>query len=253
LAIGAYFFACRSCEYLKVPAAEKKKTVILCLKDIRFSKSGLELEHTDPHLEHADSISLTFTNQKNGVKDDQVTHQRTGDTLFCPVRTFAKIVKRIRGYAGSSDNTPISAVWRHGKIDHVTAKEMTLALRNTVEAYGKTKLGINRGDIRTHSLRSGSAMAMYLGECPVYVIMMIGRWSSDAFLKQVEQFSHGVSSKMLHFQFHRHVPDGVTEASLHRPALDGTKHDHARRIHPGKAGTRKNITGRMAQLARGTP
>ena len=34
-------------------------------------------------------------------------------------------------------------------------------------------------------------MAMYLGDCPVYSIMMIGRWSSDAFLryirKQVEQ------------------------------------------------------------------
>ena len=50
LAIGAYFFACRSCKYLEVPAAEKKKTVIVHLKDIRFSKSGLELEHTDPHL-----------------------------------------------------------------------------------------------------------------------------------------------------------------------------------------------------------
>ncbi len=54
-------------------------------------------------------------------------------------------------------------------------------------------------------------MAMYLGQCPVYVIMMIGRWSSDAFLvyirKQVEQFSNGISSKMLRFQFHRHIQD----------------------------------------------
>ena len=37
-------------------------------------------------------------------------------------------------------------------------------------------------------------MDVFLGECPVYTIMLIGRWSSDAFLryirKQVEQFSH---------------------------------------------------------------
>jgi hypothetical protein len=153
LAIGAYLFACRSCEYLKVPATEKKKTVILHLKDIRFSKIGFELKHTDPHLELVDSISLNFTNQKNRVKDDLVTHQRPVDTLFCPVRTFAKIVRCIRNYVGSSDKIPISAVWRHGKIDHVTSKEMTIALRNAVEAYGQTKMGINKEDIGAHSLR----------------------------------------------------------------------------------------------------
>eukprot|EP00957_Ditylum_brightwellii_P045347 3437538-Ditylum_brightwellii.AAC.1 len=28
-------------------------------------------------------------------------------------------------------------------------------------------------------------MAMYLGECPVNSIMMIGRWSSNAFLRHI--------------------------------------------------------------------
>jgi hypothetical protein len=44
-------------------------------------------------------------------------------------------------------------------------------------------------------------MAMYLAGVPVYTIMLLGRWSSDAFLryirKQVKEFSAGVSSKML--------------------------------------------------------
>jgi len=98
---------------------------------------------------------------------------------------------------------------------------MTIALRNAVEAYGQTKLGIRKEEIGTHSLRSGAAMALYLGECPVYVIMMIGRWSSDAFLsyirKQVEQFSHKVSSKMLRFQFHRHIPDREIRKAMKSP------------------------------------
>jgi hypothetical protein len=88
---------------------------------------------------------------------------------------------------------------------------MVTALCNAVEAYGQIKLGIRKEEIGTHSLRWGAAMAMYLGECPVYVIMMIVQWSSNAFLryirKQVEQFSRNVSSKMLHYQFHQHVPD----------------------------------------------
>ncbi|KAL7526419.1 hypothetical protein ACHAXR_001475 [Thalassiosira sp. AJA248-18] len=52
-------------------------------------------------------------------------------------------------------------------------------------------------------------MAIYLGECPVFTITMIGRWSSDVFLryirKQAEQFSHNVTRKMIKFQFYRHV------------------------------------------------
>ncbi len=44
-------------------------------------------------------------------------------------------------------------------------------------------------------------MAMYLASVPAFTIMFIGRWSSDAFLRyirrQVQEFSAGVSSKML--------------------------------------------------------
>ena len=88
---------------------------------------------------------------------------------------------------------------------------MVEALRVAVGAIGEEKLGILMKEVGTHSIRSGAAMAMYLGECPVYTIMMIGRWSSDAFLryirKQIEQFSHNVSCKMLKFETHRHILD----------------------------------------------
>jgi hypothetical protein len=54
-------------------------------------------------------------------------------------------------------------------------------------------------------------MVMYLASAPVYTIMLIGRWSSDAFLcyirKQVEQFSKQVAKQMLTFQPFRTTPD----------------------------------------------
>jgi hypothetical protein len=41
--------------------------------------------------------------------------------------------------------------------------------------------------------------------------MLIGRWSSDAFLhyihKQVKQFSQNVAKRMLNFCSFRHIPD----------------------------------------------
>jgi hypothetical protein len=44
-------------------------------------------------------------------------------------------------------------------------------------------------------------MAIYLASVPVYTIMLLGRWSSDAFLRyirhQVKEFSKGVSQKMI--------------------------------------------------------
>ncbi len=53
-------------------------------------------------------------------------------------------------------------------------------------------------------------MAMYLGGIPVYAIQLIGRWKSDSFMKylwkQIEQFTLGISSKMLTMQVFWHVP-----------------------------------------------
>jgi hypothetical protein len=56
LAIVGFFFAMRSCEYLKVPQAEQHRTVILRLRNIRFFKDGIELGHDSPFLEYADCV-----------------------------------------------------------------------------------------------------------------------------------------------------------------------------------------------------
>ena len=62
-----------------------------------------------------------------------------------------------------------------------------------------------------HSLRvTGAQQFAGLG-MDIILIMLIGRWSSDAFLryirKQVEQFSRNVSKNMLTFRSFNHIPD----------------------------------------------
>ena len=87
---------------------------------------------------------------------------------------------------------------------------MKNAIRAAASVLGESTLGFKISEIGTHSIRSGAAMAMYLDDVPVYTIMLIGRWSSDAFLryirKQVEQFSHNVSRRMIKNQHFTHVP-----------------------------------------------
>jgi hypothetical protein len=99
----------------------------------------------------------------------------------------------------------------NGETLQVTSEQVTNALHNAIGAIGQDALGILNDEIGTHSIRLGLAMAMYLGKCSVYTIMLIGRWSSDAFLqyicKQVMEFSNNVSRKMLNYQNCRHVPN----------------------------------------------
>ena len=236
----------RSCEYLKVPQAEKRRTDVLRLRNIRFFRNGREMTHNNPWLEYADCVSVTFEWQKKDERMDTVTQMASRDLILCGVRQWAAVVKRIRSYPGATEDTPVSAVWRNGKMEHITSKEMTLALRAAVLSIGEDILGIKAEEVGTHSIRSGAAMSMYLGECPVYTIMMIGRWSSDAFLlyirKQVEQFSHNVSIRMLRFESFRHIPDRAPQIS---------RLDPRQRNHPDNAETRRNIGGnssRQAQL-----
>jgi hypothetical protein len=91
----------------------------------------------------------------------------------------------------------------------MTGEMITDLCRDRVVAIGKTKLGIHRSEIGTRSIRSGAAMAMYLTGVPVFSIMLIGRWSSTAFLKyiqkQVQEFSQGISSEMIEVQSFKHV------------------------------------------------
>jgi hypothetical protein len=72
-------------------------------------------------------------------------------------------------------------------------------------------------------------MAMYLASVPAFTIMLIGRWSSDAFLRyirrQVQEFSAGVSSKMLlmdeFFTVSGITPEDPASAATSTTALAG--------------------------------
>ena len=168
-----------------VPQEERRRTNILRLSCLRFFKEGRELQHSDPYLEYADYISITFEWKNKYDRNDTVTQLALEHIIICPVRQWVALVKRIRKYPGSTGNTPVLAVWKNHKIEHVTSTEMVAAMRDAVHAIGENKLGFKAEQVGTNSQRSGAAMSMYLGECPVYKIMMIRRWSSDAFLRYI--------------------------------------------------------------------
>jgi hypothetical protein len=214
LAAAAHFWAMRSCEYSKVSRAEKRQTKQLCLRNIVFIKDGNTLEHTLTRLNPADCVSITFERQKNERKYETVMQWRTSDPIMCPVKLWASIISRILSFKGANQNSPVSLAQHNNKTISITSEMVANLLKDGVVAIGETKLGIHRSEVGTHSIRSGAAMAMYLAGVPIFSIMLIGRWSSLAFLKyirkQVQEFSFGISSKMIEVQTFKHINNPLT-------------------------------------------
>jgi hypothetical protein len=131
------------------------------------------LDHNHRELEFVDCIALTFEQQKKDKKMDTVSLMASQDACLCLLRAATAIVRRIRKYLGSSQDSPISTVTVNRHLKQVTLTHMINALRDAVRAIGEVKLGIKTEDVGTHLIRLGMAMAMYLGECPVFMIMLI--------------------------------------------------------------------------------
>jgi hypothetical protein len=97
-----------------------------------------------------------------------------------------------------------------GKFSNLSSKSALNMLRDYI-ATVDSDLNLKASEVGLHSLRSSTAMAMYLNKVPVYTIMLLGRWSSDAFLryirKQVQEFSNDVSTRMTRQGTYHHVAE----------------------------------------------
>jgi hypothetical protein len=94
-------------------------------------------------------------------------------------------------------------------------------LRAFIKTHGHAR-GLSEKDVGLHSLRSSAAMAMYMNAIPVYTIMLLGQWSSDAFLlyirKTVIEFSNDVSKRMINNRVYHHVmPTDREDPGTHNP------------------------------------
>ena len=138
-------------------------------------QKGWLVDHNNPSLKYSNCINITFEMQKKDEKNNTTAHMASGDVTLCPVQAAVTIVRRIRSYSGVNDDTPISAIWKYDCINHITSKQITNALQDTVWAMEEDSPHIATHEIGTHSIRLGAAMVMFLGGCPVFLVMMIGR------------------------------------------------------------------------------
>jgi hypothetical protein len=220
LLVLAFFFALRSCEYLTVTGP--RKTKLLRVRDIRFFLNKADITHNLASLHRADIVCVTFQDQKNGEKSETITMSCTNDPIACPVIQAATIVNRVLTIPGATPDSSINT-YRSGNITFQLSSATALTrLRKKADEIGPEILGHDPDDIGLHSARSAAAMAMILAGTPTYMVMLIGRWKSDAFLayirKQVAEFSNQVSSNMIRIMTFFHPP---TTALVSRTTIAG--------------------------------
>jgi hypothetical protein len=188
-----------SCEYLKVSGSRRTQPIRQC--DIVFrDHKGKIIDHSSTKLHKAKSVSITYRFQKKDLRDDTITQSRSGHPIFCLVQACAALVRQMI----ADGNKPTDPIYKfrkdNGVMEDLHSKTALLMLRNFMKECGD-EFNIKAEEVGLHSMRSASAMAMYLNGIPVYTIMLLGRWSSDAFLryirKQVTEFSRNVSRKMI--------------------------------------------------------
>ncbi len=114
--------------------------------------SHKEIPHTSPKLSSAFRVTVTFENQKNGLKMDRRTHERTGDPVMCPVLRLASLIKRIlRADGRAGPDTPVSTIWVAEERDIVTSDELRHQLRSACTRRGDRNLWI-RSDRHRHQI-----------------------------------------------------------------------------------------------------
>jgi len=182
LFIGAFFLAMRSCESLQVSG--QRKTKILALHNIIFFLGNRVISHGSPppSLHKANSVAIIFNFQKKDTKNDIITHHKTDNKLLCPEKIWAKIVRQIHNYKSSNPDTTVNTYFfDDGSRLLFIGPHLLKRLRLATTAIGADTLGFTAKQIGLHSARSRAAIAMYLAGIPVFTIMLLGRWSSDAF------------------------------------------------------------------------
>ena len=182
LALLAFFFLLHPGEYCK--GGPDNRSAPFRIRDVTFFVGPRRYNAAtapDHILDAADFVSLTFNDQKNGIKGEAMGHGTTEHPVADPVRIAARLIRRLRRGNATAD-TAISATrnsnttWRT-----ITSVQITAALRLATKDIGD-ELGFRPEDISTRAMRAGGAMALLLGDVDYDKIKLLGRWRSDAMM-----------------------------------------------------------------------
>ena len=137
-------------------------------------------------LAASNRVFSNFTTQKNGEKDEAITHGDTLDPILLPVGAVRRRVMHLRAHNAPPD-TPLYQVFLPtGPAPTILSSQLTAALRRSCDIIGPS-IGIDRSEISARALRAGGAMALVRARVDLNLVMLMGRWKSDVMLRYLHR------------------------------------------------------------------
>lgn len=208
--IIAFFYLLRPGEYTD----NSDTSTPFHLEDVQlfigFRRLNL-LTAPDAELLQARFASLTFTDQKNGVRNEVIGLGQSGSSILCPVSAIVRRVIYLR-INGAPPGTPLARTFdcTAFKAKPVTAAIITKTIRTSVKILGPD-LGFLESDVSARCLRAAGANALLLANVDTDIIRLIGRWRSDEMLRylhvQAAPLMSDYSRRMLNAGVYNLIPN----------------------------------------------
>ncbi|KAI2503484.1 hypothetical protein MHU86_10953 [Fragilaria crotonensis] len=176
---------------------------MFCLQDIQFWIGARALDTfvcSEADLLAATFVTLTFTEQKNGVRNETIGHGCSGHPFLCPVHCLAARVAALRRSAATATTT-LNAVRSTPATSwcHVLASTLTDHIRAALRLHPHPAYSLP--DVTMRSTRAGGAMALLCAGVDSDQIRLVGRWRSDEMYRylhvQAQPVMNGLATAML--------------------------------------------------------
>ena len=175
LLVVGFFFLLRPGGYLGAPSPNAS-AALFRLQDVQFwigSRALDTLLCPDADLLAATFVCLTFTNQKNGVRNKTIGHGRSGNPVHC---LALRVIALRQGAAFPT--TPLNAVpMGSTSFCYISALDLTSRIRAALRLH--LDPAYTSSDVSVRSTRAGGAMALLCAGIDGDRIRLIGRWRSD--------------------------------------------------------------------------
>ena len=230
LTVAAFYWLLRPAEYLFVSDEPESRSQAFRLRDVAFVIDG-QVHHAPSaplndlnDVNRITAATLTFNDQKNAVRGEQIGHRATNDPDLCPCKALGRIVLHLRQHNAPPD-TPLYTVYANNTTSAIRPAFITNGIRHAAKHLQPTT-GIDPYLLSARSLRPGGATALLCAGVASDAIQLMGRWKSDAMLRylrvQAITQMHAFSQCMLDhgsYTFTQHVyvtvnPDPIPEQPL---------------------------------------
>ena len=189
------------------------------------------------------SASLVYTNQKNTVRGQSISHGTSGHSIACPVQALTRRIQHLRTHAAPA-TTPLYRFYNPGgTFRDIQPADVTTALRRAAATLLPI-LGIDPASISARSLRPGGATAMLCARIDRDITRLLGRWQSDEMLK----YLHAQAAPAMRTYANQMVANGHF---TYKPTDDTTQPGTFLPGSPGPMGGHTPIPGHASLGARG--